>query len=69
MSGEQGPTDWKEPTVTVSADDEERLGHRKSFWGRTRNRLSFIQVPTQRANEGTDAIGMQGDNPHAGFHG
>jgi hypothetical protein len=69
MSDEHGASGSYELNGAPSPDEEERLGHRKSFWGRMRNRLSFLQVPTQRANEGMDAIGMQGDNPRAGFHG
>jgi hypothetical protein len=42
---------------------EERLGKRRTFWGRMRNRFSLVGKPTKHANEDPRAIGLQGDDP------
>jgi hypothetical protein len=49
-------------TQPASADDEERLGKRRTFWGRMRNRFGFVRRPTKNANQDPRTIGMQGDH-------
>jgi hypothetical protein len=44
-------------------EEEDRLGKRRSFWGRMRNRLGMVGTATKNANEDPRTIGMQGDNP------
>jgi hypothetical protein len=44
-------------------DKEARLGKRRTFWGRMRNRFSVSGKPTRHANEDLRAIGLQGDDP------
>jgi hypothetical protein len=46
--------------LPADTDDEERLGTRRSFWGRMRHRFGGSGLPTKDANE---AIGLQGDDP------
>jgi hypothetical protein len=53
-------------TQPAAPNDEERLGKRRSFWARMRNRVGFFgkpKDPTKHANEDLRAIGLQGDNP------
>ncbi len=52
------PTDPADPVDPAEAE-EERLGHRRSRWGRFRNALSLAAPPTRRANEDPRAIGTQ----------
>jgi hypothetical protein len=43
--------------------EADRLGHRRSFWGRMRNRITAFSPSSRRANEDPRAIGLQGDHP------
>jgi hypothetical protein len=56
------PVDPTDPADAAEAE-EERLGHRRSWFGRLRNHLGSVAAPTKHANEDTRAIGLQGDHP------
>jgi hypothetical protein len=43
-------------------DREARLGIRRSFWGRMRNRFGLVRTATRHANEDPRSIGVQGEN-------
>jgi hypothetical protein len=58
-----GKNDQPPEAQPADADDEARLGKRRSRWGRMRNRIGFVRTPTKDANQDPRTIGMQGDNP------
>jgi hypothetical protein len=58
-----GTGDQSAGAQPVNPDDEARLGKRRSFWGRMRNRFGLFRTPTRHANEDPRTIGLQGDNP------